>query len=178
MRKIPFFTFMILIFFTSCEKKKTVCNEEATIQSIKANLIQTVKDQSKYISEEYEIENVEKIADDIFNEHLVISDPYLQGDILQSDEFTELCTCGANITFNNNDEFIQHIKPIAESLDEIDDNYSSQYLRDEHLLKFYNNKKYIFFMALAKNDTVIKTSPIDYKVGSLLIDYLVFTQSH
>lgn len=178
MRKIQLLTFMILVFASSCGKKKTVCNEKTTIQAIKTSLIQIVKDQSKYITEEYGIENVEKIADEIFNENLIISDLYLQGDILQSDEYIELCTCGSNITFRNNDEFIEHIKPLAENLDEIDDKYSSQYLRDEHLLKFYKNKKYSFFVVLEKNDTVIKISPIDYKVESLLIDYLLFTQSH
>lgn len=177
MRNIKILSLTTLLFLASCEKEKTICNQEGTIQAIKASLIQRVKDQSKYITDEYGIKNVENMLDSIFNTNLILSAPYLHGDISKSEDNTELCTCGTSITFTNNDEFIQHIKPTVVKLKKVEDKYSSEYLHDKHLIKFHNSNKYGFFFVMEKGPTVLNTSSIDNKVSSVLIDYLDFMQS-
>lgn len=160
----------------SCEKKDTICHEEKSIEALKVKLINTVSSQGKFISEQYGIENVEDKIQNLFNSEILLENVYLQGEVSKDDSKQE-CTCGIRMSFTNNGQFIDFVSPEVEKQLKNDDKYSSEYLRVEHLIKFSNTKALNFFFIVEKTNSDIKVDLIDSKVGSLLINYLKFSDS-
>lgn len=176
MKAIKLIFILVISLFISCEKKDTICHEENTKEALKLELIESVNKQSKYIAEKYGIKNVERKMQNLFNSEILLENVYFHGNVSKNDS-EQVCTCGIKLSFSNNDQFINYIGPVVLKQMKNNDKYSSEYLKEEHLIKFYTNKEYNFFFSVVKNESNVTAYPIDYKVVSLLIDYLEFSQS-
>lgn len=176
MKRINFlFILIILGLFTSCSDKDSLCHQEQGIQALEAGLIESVTKQSDFLTSTYGLTDVETQLKNLFNEDKI---QIKSIDLMNTTVIDSMlvCTCSARLTFADDSKFLEAIAPKVTEAKSSGDKYSKAYLKNEHLITYSDKGYYSFFYSVFETDDNLSASENDYKVGSLLIDYLAINQ--
>lgn len=164
---IPIF----LVFITSCSDSNSLCHQEQGIQALEASLIESVVNQSDFLAREYGLTDVEAQLKKLFNENKIqVTNIDLMNTTVIDSKL--VCSCSTELSFADDSMFLKAIAPRVTEAKSSGDKYSKIYLKNKHLIKYSDKGHYSFFYSVFKTDDNLSASVNDYKVGSLLIDYL------
>jgi hypothetical protein len=166
-----FFIYLFVVLFSSCSNKDSLCHKEESIEALKLSLTESVVEQSEFLTREYGPQNVEAELEDLFKEGKIqiSSIDAMHTKVIDS---MLVCTCSARITFKEEEEFLNFIAPKISEAESSDDKYSRLYLKNKHLIEYRNKGYFPFFFSVFETRENLSASANDYKVGSLLIEYL------
>lgn len=167
--------FLIFSLLFSCSNKDTLCHNEQSIAALQESIIESIKEQA-FIIDKRDISHLELQLRDLFRENSIqLSHVSLISEHLDADSNTT-CTCGTRMSFADEAAFLKAVGPKVSALKDKNDKYSNDYLKNKHLMEYYEKQHYPFFFTVIETKEGIYASPLDYKVASLLLDYLKFLE--
>ncbi|EKB51117.1 hypothetical protein B879_00168 [Cecembia lonarensis LW9] len=170
---------IVLIFslFSSCSNKDTLCHNEQSKAALQESIIESIKEQAIIIDKQ-DISQLELQLRDLFREsNIQLNHVSLISEDMDADSNTT-CTCGTRMSFADEGAFLKAVGPKVSALKEKNDKYSNEYLKNKHLMEYYEKQYYPFFFTVIETKEGISASPHDYKVASLLLDYLKFLKTN
>lgn len=170
------FICLSLILFTSCTDKDSLCHQQKSIEALKASLTESVVQQSDFLTREYGLKNIEGELEGLFTEDKIqiTKISVMETTVLDS---MLVCTCSARISFEEEEDFLSFIGPKVSEAKSSGDKYSNTYLKNKHLIEYDDKGYFPFFYSVTETDDNLSATPNDYKLGSLLIDYLRSNQA-
>lgn len=162
---------LFVVLFLSCSDKDSLCHQEESIEALKASLTESVVQQSDFLAREYGLENIEDKLESLFTEDKIqiSSIDAMQTKVVDS---MLVFTCSAKIAFKEQDEFLSFIAPKVSEAESSDDKYSRLYLKNKHLMEYRNKGYFPFFYSVYETKEKLSATANDFKVGSLLIEYM------
>lgn len=170
------FACLSVVLFSSCSHKDSLCHQEESIEALKASLRESVVEQSDFLIREYGLQNIENELEGLFTEDKIqiTKISVMETTVLDS---MLVCTCSARISFEEEEDFLSFIGPKVSEAKSSGDKYSNTYLKNKHLIEYDDKGYFPFFYSVTETDDNLSATPNDYKLGSLLIDYLRSNQA-
>ncbi len=175
--KATIFICLLVVLFSSCSDRDSLCHQEESIEALKLSLTESVVEQSEFLTREYGLKNIEEELERLLKEDKIRITSINTMNTQALDSML-VCNCNAEISFEEEDEFLSFIAPKVSEAKSSDDKYSKVYLKNKHLVEYHDKDYFPFFFSIFETRENLSASANDYKVGSLLIEYLRFNQNH